>query len=225
MTQLLTFYSDSHKEFYEKYFLESFNEFLKDDFSLNTLHVDQLSTNGAFGSSGFEETMLLKIKHIINNIDITSDDKLVYADCDIQFFQNIKDDLFNELGDYDIKFQDDVICLCAGFFICKQNKTVLNFFKQILLVLENNMVNGKLRGGLSDQIVINNFYNRKLHNTKIGKLPKRYFTVASSSAGPKQWTGQPFNVPPDIILHHANWTVGYDNKIKLLNYIKDKIKK
>ena len=37
--KLLTFYSDSHKEFYEKYFLESFNEFLKDDFKLHTLHV------------------------------------------------------------------------------------------------------------------------------------------------------------------------------------------
>jgi hypothetical protein len=225
MTQLLTFYSDSHKEFYEDYFLKTFNQHLQKEFKLNTLYIDQLSSDGAFGSSGFEETMLLKIKHIINNIDIESSDNLVYADCDIQFFKRIKEDLYEELGDYDIKFQDDITCLCAGFFICKQTPNVINFFKNVLKTLQNNMENGKLKNGLSDQIIINNFYRNKSQKIKIGKLPLKYFTVASSEVGPQQWTGQEFSIPPNIILHHANWTVGYKNKIKLLNYIKNKIKK
>ena len=65
MIKILTFYSDSHKELYEKYFLESFNKFLKKDFELDVLYIEQLSNSGAFGTSGFEETMLMKIKHII----------------------------------------------------------------------------------------------------------------------------------------------------------------
>jgi hypothetical protein len=30
-------------------------------------------------------------------------------------------------------------------------------------------------------------------------------------------------VPKDIIIHHANWTVGIDNKIKLLDIVKKKV--
>ena len=36
------------------------------------------------------------------------------------------------------------------------------------------------------------------------------------------WDGQDFNIPADIIMHHANWIVGVQNKIKLLNLVKDK---
>jgi len=31
-------------------------------------------------------------------------------------------------------------------------------------------------------------------------------------------------VPPDIVIHHANWTVGIDNKINLLNIVRNKLK-
>ena len=32
--------------------------------------------------------------------------------------------------------------------------------------------------------------------------------------------GDEVKVPADVILHHANWTIGMDNKIKQLEYVK-----
>ena len=136
--KLLTFYSDSHKELYEEFFLESFNRLLKDSFELKSKHIDQLSKTGEYDADGFSETMVEKLVQIIDNIDITDDEPLVFADCDIQFFEDFSDDITTELGDYDIKFQDDIVCVCAGFFVCKQNDAVLNFFINMKrLLLEN----------------------------------------------------------------------------------------
>ena len=56
-------------------------------------------------------------------------------------------------------------------------------------------------------------------------LPRnKYFTVAASTNA-KQWVGQDFHVPTTIVAHHANWTVGLDNKLKLLQFVKNKFKK
>jgi hypothetical protein len=216
--KLLTFYSETHKKMYEDYFLDSYKEYLKDELDIIPLEIEQLSKDGSFGSVGFEETMIHKLEHIINNIDL-SEDYLIYADCDIHFFSPIVDDLIKELGDYDIKFQDDKVCLCAGFFICKQTEEVKNFFIKVLNILKGYMINGKLRSNISDQIIINQIYNREHIN--IGKLPSdKYFTVAHANGG-KQWKGEDFIIPDNIKVHHSNWTVGVDRKIEMMEYIRN----
>ena len=220
--KLLTFYSDSHKELYETFFLDSYNKYLKDSFELNAKHINQLSPTGDYGSAGFADTMLEKINHILDNIDLSDDNVLVFADCDIQFFTDFSDKIKEQLGEFNIKFQTDVSCVCAGFFICRQNETVLNFFTDVKNELDKVRVNK-----VDDQQVINQFLNSGKYNAyKIGTLPKdEYFTVASSDHGARRWNGETFDVPKNIVAHHGNWTVGLDNKFKLMNFVKNEVTK
>jgi len=223
--KLLTFYSDSHKELYETFFLDSYNKYLKDSFELNVKHIDQLSPTADFGSEGFEETMFEKIKHIINNIDLSDDNIMVFADCDIQFFSDFSKDIREQLGDFNIRFQDDVACICAGFFVCKQNEESLKFFNTVLHIMESNLVDNKLNNGISDQIIMNQLIRNKNFN-KVGMLPKdKYFTVAASNHGARRWNGEKFTVPKNIMVHHGNWTVGLDNKTDLMYYVKNEVEK
>lgn len=212
--KLLTFYSDTHKELYEKYFLSSYNKHLSEDFELIAKHITQISKSGDYGSNGFLETMLEKVKHIIDNIDLSSNDPLVFSDCDIQFFDNFKENIIGELGDFDIKFQNDVSCRCAGFFICKQNNIVMDFFKEVY--------DETIRCGEHDQVAVNNLLmNNKFPDLKHGILSNRYFTVPMTN-GTRRWDGEEFDVPNDILIHHGNWTVGISNKMKIMEYVKNK---
>ena len=134
MNKILTFYSDTHKILYEDYFLKSYTKHLSKDFKLLEKKIDQISVSGDFASFGFDLTMMEKIKWILDNIDLEDDGYLVFADCDIQFFRNLEFDL----DSFDILFQHDFYDknYCAGFFICRQNEKVLNFFK---MVYEDNL--------------------------------------------------------------------------------------
>lgn len=220
--KLLTFYSDTHKELYEKFFLKSYNKHLKDSFDLIDRHVLQISEKGTYGSKGFEETMFEKITLVIDNMDIESDEPLVFADCDIQFFGDFKEDITKDLGDNDISFQqNDVHNICAGFFVCNQNESVLKFFKEVKQRMLQNMVNGQLKRGISDQSIMNQMFRERKY--KLGKLDQyKYFTVAITN-GPTQWNGGEFKVPKDVLMHHGNWTVGLENKFKIMEYVKKEL--
>ena len=65
--------------------------------------------------------------------------------------------------------------------------------------------------------------NRALtSDNKIKKslLPYKFFNPALD-IGPNKWLpGTILKLPKDIILHHANWTIGIENKIKQLDYLK-----
>jgi hypothetical protein len=54
----------------------------------------------------------------------------------------------------------------------------------------------------------------------IGRLDRnKYWTIANYTGG--VWNGSiDFKVPENILVHHANWTIGTDNKIKLLNEVR-----
>jgi hypothetical protein len=161
--------------------------------------------------------MLEKIKLIIDNIDLSDEEPLVYADCDVQFFE----DLEFEMGENDILFQNDysINNYCGGFFIAKQNKEVLNFFITVKEKFIQSM-NGKIH----DQNIINDLFREGYDKIKKSMLPnEKYWTVAFSTKG-ELWNGQKIDVPSEIILHHANFTVGINNKLLLLEEVR-RIKK
>ena len=61
-------------------------------------------------------------------------------------------------------------------------------------------------------------------------LSKEYWTygeLALQRATPTNtsgtWQGtEDFDIPKDIVIHHANWTTPFNNKIKLLNIVRQK---
>lgn len=209
--KLYTFYSDSHKDIYENFFLESFNsKKLKDDFTLDVTKVDQKSRCGSFGSIGFLQTMIDKIDIIQRAIDENDDKWFVFADCDIQFFDNFYLDILNYcLDDVDMVAQSDYNSICAGFFIAKANSNFKNFI---------NTVQNNCGSYANDQLCMNHYQ----HMINYRLLPTdRYFTIGNIDGSLWDGSGN-FNISEDIKIHHGNYTVGIDNKISLMSLVKDK---
>jgi len=51
-------------------------------------------------------------------------------------------------------------------------------------------------------------------------LPRQFF--GGGTLAGKAWKpGMVLQVPQDIVLHHANWTIGIENKIAQLKYVKN----
>ena len=51
-------------------------------------------------------------------------------------------------------------------------------------------------------------------------LSKRFFTFGHIV--PRPWNGEDFDIRNDILVHHANWVAGIDNKIKILDLVREK---
>jgi hypothetical protein len=129
-----------------------------------------------------------------------------FSDVDIQFFGNIKETMIEELGNYDIACQNDTgQFYCSGFFICRGNESTLNMFSEM-----------KKNYEAEDQTTL----NRHIHMVKSKFLSNKFFTIGHLLG---LWTGQDFNIPYPILVHHSNWTSGIENKIKLLDIVRKKI--
>ena len=159
--------------------------------------------------------MLEKVKWIIENIDINNESYLVFSDCDVQFFKNIDIDL----SDYDILFQNDYMhdAYCAGFFIMKQNNKTMDFF-----TLVRDTFLSMMNGRVDDQSIVNMLLKKGVKDLKYGFLPSgQYWTVAYATNG-RAWTGEDISCPDSLVAHHANWTIGVNNKMDLLQLVKSK---
>lgn len=209
--KVYTFFTETHKVLLP-IFLNSFP--FEDGFDLEIKYFPQECQSGNFESNGWDKTMRKKIEYILYSLDKTNEnDFFVHSDIDIQFFGNIKNDLLKLINESnkDILFQDDNNIMCMGFFICKKNNRTLNFFNKILSDLHNHK---------NDQIAVN--YHLNYMDISYDKLPNRYYTIGLNH---KLWNGESINfeIPSDILMHHANYTIGVENKIKLLNIIKQKL--
>lgn len=209
MKKVLTFFSDSHKEIYENYFLETFNKVMSDEFTLISKKIDQVSPTGEYNSKGFDLAMMKKVDLIIDNIDPNDEDVIIYADCDIVFFKKL--DL--DFKDYDIFFQNNCSpgSYCAGFFIAKQSESLLQFYK--FLKQEYIKI---MNGSIDDQGALQYVMNKGQNFIKAGMLtPEQCYSIGFNTS-PKVWNGQSSNFPTNLYTFHANWTIGVNNKLALL---------
>ena len=96
--KLYTFYTPSHKEIYENYFVKSFNNYLYNDFTLDTELGVQKTKNGDFSDPELGSSMDDKIVLLKRAIEENYGKWFIYADCDIQFFGNIINDINNYIN-------------------------------------------------------------------------------------------------------------------------------
>lgn len=200
---IYTIYSDSHEEMLLRYLLPS----LPSGYgrSITVKKVNQYCASGSFYSSGWADMCREKVIYFLDICKREMGNTFLFTDADVQFFSDPIEPLLIELGDFDIACQDDIHQFCSGLFVCRANDATLALFHAILEGYENE-----------DQFTLNKY----LHLVNHKKLSHRFFNVAHSIGGP--WSGSDFNIPEDIIAHHANWTVGVENKIKLLDLVRVK---
>tara|TARA_B100000989_G_scaffold172764_1_gene129476 strand:+ start:944 stop:1606 length:663 start_codon:yes stop_codon:yes gene_type:complete len=208
-----TFYTPSHKCLYEDFFLPNFPH---NEFSLIAEEFDQECPSGAYCEDGWNNTMRRKLAVIINGLKENQGGMIVHGDCDIQFFPkngSIQSTLIKELGDKDMAFQSDGTRLCAGFFITRCTDKVVSLFEEI---------EERLEEFLEDQDAMNKLLPASGISYK--SLSSKFYTVAMDN----QWriyNGEEYfnievNRKATMLVHHANYTVGLENKINLLKSVK-----
>lgn len=200
---LFTTFTPSHRCLYENYFLKT----LPDEFNLHVIEDDQQHCKtGSFYQEGWDKTCYKKVELFIKACEESMGSHFFYCDVDVQFFGKVAEQLLLEIEDYDIACQEDIGSFCSGVFICKANETTLNMFK----TMKDNYVK-------EDQTTLNNH----LYMCKHKKLSHKFFTFGH--VVPRPWQGEQFEIPKDILVHHANWVVGIKNKMRIMDYVRERL--
>ena len=188
-----------------KIFMENFP--YSENIDLVVRKMPQECKDASYLSKGWNSTMTRKVQYVIEALNETAENEwFVHSDCDIVLFEGWEDILQSCPSDIDMINQNDHSVLCAGFFLCKNNVRTRELWNKVL----EHMGNFE-----HDQWAMNEWI-RKIPELKVNVLPISYFTYGLLGNG--IWNGQEFIIPDakNLKMFHANWTVGVDNKIKLL---------
>ena len=215
--KIYTAYSESHKRF-----LPWFNTIhdVDPDVSVSHFELEQQCPTGEFKNQGWNQVTGKKLQRMVEIFDEDSnDDCFIFSDIDVQFFSSVSKLAKKALTNHDIVFQNDYYgAECTGFFYCKKNaKTKVMFEKALEIVNTYGDKNTPGPGG--DQEAIQSAL--KICGSSITRafLPPQFFTFGMFY---DHWKGQEvFPIPKGIVMHHANWVIGIENKIKLLQAVKN----
>lgn len=205
--KVYTILSDSHRFLFDEFFLKSLLEY-ESDAELIVIDQKQICSTGSYYDNGWKESMEQKIDTYLEAVN-TNDEFFIWSDVDIQFYDKFIETCIHELGENDIAFQEGIGQeYCAGFFISKINDTTKQFFEFIKKEYDKYSC---------DQQAIN-------HNIKLVKatfLSRKFLNISFQH---RQWNGQNISLKEKPILFHANYTVGLQHKIMLLDKINDLIR-
>lgn len=213
MTKIYTLYTETHKHMLEEYFLPS----VPSSFEIVQREFPQECPTGAFHADGWMKTMTRKVEYIIESIQETMGSWFIHSDCDIQFFEDFHDDIESHLGNLDMVGMDDNM-LCAGFFASKSSPKTLHFWNEIL---------DKLEAFPNDQLAMNAALRHPTNVIHYKYLPRfEYFNYMHSVGRDAVWKpGLPIDLTQDQIdsmkVHHANYIVGVDHKVEMMEYIRN----
>lgn len=215
------------------------------------MHVETASQHcptGEFRRKGWARTVTQKFDVLLRATEEHWGGVFAFSDVDIQFFDLDASQLVDLLGGRDVVFQrnssrEDV---CTGFFVCRANEVMRNFWKvaknQVHECMENwadqeiaDFLLGitPRRHMLIQYIRSRQFWRESNEKARIlaGCLSiffRQRCTTVSYGLLPDTFylpgalwgPGQPLSIPQGICLHHANWTAGIQNKIAQLEYVK-----
>ena len=212
--KMYIFYTPSHVEMLEKFFLPSLTA--HDDYEIISEVYEQQCESGEFMKAGWIETMHHKVDLVIRAIKENWGKVFVHADVDIQFFGPTQEIICKAMEGKDLVIQQDdpYGLMCAGFFACRGNEKTLKLWQTIKRVMNEE---------IHDQDVLNVLVRKRNDQFNIvwDYLPRTQFCGGGSFTG-KHWEpGLALQVPEDLRMHHANYTYGIENKLKELEYVYD----
>lgn len=211
--KLYACYTPSHRILKDEWFLPS----LQDDYEINMEFFEQECPTGVFLEEGWTKTTLRKVEMIIRAIKENWGTFFIYSDVDIQFFKPTQAIISKLMRDKDIILQRDCPegTACTGFFACKGNHETLQLWQEVREYMIDNP-------NKSDQETFN-LTLKKHPEVRWDHLPNIFFG-AGTLTGLKWMPNKYLFVPKNIVLHHANWTKGINNKIAQLKYVKQTLK-
>lgn len=214
--RLVTYHTPTHAEMCQRFVLSrawGFHE-------RRPNRYEQTCPTGSFKSDGWNVCMLDKLRCLLS----LPDDAMptVYVDSDVALMRGFAEwceAVFEELPGSAVAFADDVVQWCAGVMMFRTTAVVQGFWR--LLADLSPIWN------LPDQDIIHQLRGQALQTG--GKLPivprvlppDRVCNWATVSAPtvPQPWDGEPFAVPSSCMAWHANWTVGVERKMRMLESV------
>lgn len=206
--KLITYYTETHKKLYDDFFIESLKKY--NEFDIISKIGTQHSTDGGYFSKGFNETTKDKINFLLENLESVSyeNELVLFSDVDVIFLEPIKDFLL-KFNKYDLTFQNGIGGLNTGFFLIKNNEVCKNLLRDVIKnchLYENDQI-------ALNSLISNHKVNYTIFDNEILSFAHLY--------GPKIWKNEQFEIPNNTIVFHACWCEGVDNKIKLLEYVRN----
>ena len=125
-----------------------------------------------------------------------------------------------EIEGYDMVIQRDGPGegeLCAGFFACQANEAV----KELWLKVHEIM---KADAKRDDQQPLNHLLKGRATKVRWKRLPNDF--LSGGTLHTELWVpGKIIPAPVTVILHHANWTFGIDNKLAQLKQVRETVQR
>jgi hypothetical protein len=201
------------------------NDLLKDFKKYHDSDIDVYYANdqfeGEYGTHPFFNVTLKKILFIIKQFyPMDENNSLIFLDADIHLRGNIIDAMNNALqhSGKDILFQkDEENIACTGMFICKTSKKVKDFFMDVYSTMLSRSDHYMSHG--SDQTAANDILAKQKIDYDF--LDERFTTFGVlRNDQDLLWSPDvaPFKLPRNVLAFHANYTIGVENKMKLLAY-------
>lgn len=228
MIRLYCLCTPSHERLRDDWFLPT----LKDEFRICQHYLRQ-DGQGSYGDTSFRSAVRGKVDMIERAIERNWGRVFVVADVDIQFFGPIADLVLDAIQEKDMVTQTDgPTGHCCGFMVIRANDITRAFISRIQAMLEYDRF-------LTEQPAFNSAL--KEFELRTGFLPDIFFGPGSflytrgvrttHDAFPSSWLrvenpthpvwvpGSELMVRQNIVMHHANYTIGVENKIAQLEHV------
>lgn len=213
MLRLVTYYTPTHKEMCERYVLSRAWGFKE----VRSLEYGQRCESGAFKSAGWNACMLDKLDCLLR---LPMDGQpTLYVDSDVALMPGLHEWAERQFADMDfdgVAMSDDVVQWCAGVMLFRSTAKVHAWWRLIATL--------STIWDLPDQDVIDQL--RRQADDRRGTLPVPVTVIPAdrvcnwATLGNRTvWAGEPFDVPPTCVAWHANWVVGVDSKLEMLERV------
>ena len=217
--KLYTYTTFSQKEILEKYFLPSAAEF---DVIVKMEENDKIFN---FYHEEFTELMKNRSRFYYEMVSENAGQQIILCDCDILFCKPALKLIQETLADHDLIASCDFsrisgIELCGGFIAINCHNNIIELFKKII-----DDPDGVFKYPQRDQRALNHYIQsipikHKMFERNI------FWNLGFSNRENPVWGGEPenlkgINVPSEIIIFHANFCIGIEKKLYLLEKVKE----
>jgi hypothetical protein len=174
--------------------------------------------SGDFMTSHFYDVVKFKIQTLLKNLEDNSCSMVAYFDSDIVIRGDAVSAMCKSIGEHDICFQSDRGSFCSGMFIAKNNNKIVSFFTEVLHRLDH--LREKYVHTSADQTVINEMLKTEEIDLNFGFLDDSFTTYGNINTEVRLWEGEEFLLEDNVVAFHANFTIGTQSKLQLMDYVK-----
>lgn len=207
--RLLTYYTPTHAEMCRRFVLSRAWAFSE----VRSLEYPQTCPTGAFKQEGWNRCMDDKLDAILR---LPADgEPTLYVDADVALMPGVcqwAENHVRSMAFDEIAYSDDVVQWCAGVMLFRPTTKTLRWWE---LVADMSRLLDQ-----PDQDVIHALRaNAKRLPVPMSVLPADRVCNWATIGNRTPWQGEPIEVPPSCVAWHANWCIGVDAKMDMLERV------